>query len=1104
MLAMLLLHANRVVTRPQLVSAVWGDDPPASAASSLKNHVVQLRRLLAGSQVGGADRLRTVGSGYLLQVRAGELDSDEFAERLSEARAARQAEDWELVRVRTGSALALWRGDPLDDLAASGGDLHSRLQHLVEAFLTALEWHFDAQLYLGQHRELLPDLVARTAEYPLHETLHGQLMTALYRSGRQGEALRVFGQVRKRLRDELGVDPGPELRQLHRRLLIADPSLLCQARPPEGTSPERIQPEGTAPEATAPENTSADHDQDTQFRALSRPAARSQIPADTAAFVGRTDELNRLCAMAEQASAGAATGAVVISAIDGIGGIGKSALAVHAAHRLRAAFPDGQLFIDLHGHTPGVAPLTPGDALERMLRSLGVSPQLIPGDPDECAAFYRDRLADTRTLIVLDNAAGSAQVRPLLPAASGCLVLVTSRRRLTGLDDAHHLALDVLSPESALAMLRRVAGPGRVPDGDPAAAELVELCGRTPLAIRIVAARLRNRELLRPQDLVDRLRDEHGRLERLQDEDRSLAAVFESSRAVLPPAEQRLFRLLGSVPGPDIDVHAAANLLGEDQWTAERLLDSLLDHSMLSQYAAGRYHLHDLLRLHARAARPDDPTSPHERAAALQRLADYYLHTSAVADQYLARQTRPRTSPAAAFVPPPSSAPELPDRRSALAWMRAERNNLLASVAAAGAEHAVALTSAMGAFLQLEGPLTLAKDLHEAAVAAAGEIGFRGAEAGALVDLGRARTAAGEFAAAGELLEHALKLYRDLDDRCGEAHVLYAQGVVRHLRGDFEAARELNESAREIYRELGERRGEATALYGLGRVALVTSDHRAAADLLGQSAAIMREVGDRHNEANAHWDLGRVRQAQGDYSAAAELHEHALAVYLDLDSRHGEANTRWSLGGVRRVTGDLAAAGEMLERALTLFVELGQPDGEGYACLELARVRHAGGDAATAVRLLERALARFRRIGNGHGEANSNLALARVRQACGDFESAGELLAKGLGFFRDVDVQGETEALNDLGALLAQTQGPEAALVPYRRSLELARGLGSPLDEAAALTGIARCAARLADHAAALDSIQQAVSLYRRIGAADAESAAAFLAELKADGPAES
>lgn len=753
---------------------------------------------------------------------------------------------------------------------------------------------------------------------------------------------------------------------------------------------------------------------------------------------------------------------VVVSAIDGMGGVGKSALAVRAAHRLRAQFPDGQLFVDLHGHTPGRPPLTAADALGWLLRSLDVPPQQIPQDLGECAAFYRDRLADTRTLIVLDNAATTAQVRPLLPGTPGCLVLITSRSRLTGLDDAHLLALDVLSGPEAVMLLHEAAGPGRIPADHPAIAELVALCGNLPLAIRITAARLRHHRALRLEDLVAQLGDEHHRLDHLADEDRSLAAVFATSVADLPWAERQLFVLLGQVPGADFDAYAAANLIGGDHRTAERLLESLLQHSLLTQRTPGRYRFHDLVGLYARAlsdqqsGRADDREAALERPAALERLGDYYRHTAEQADRHLARRTRGGGAPATGTEP--AVAPRLPDRDAALRWMRAERDNLIAQAADARHPRAIAITAALAAVLLMDGPWTRAAALHQAAATAAHELGDLAGKAGALCDLGRIRHATGDYRASGDFYDRALAIYQDLGDRAGEAVGLHELGRIRLLTGDLLAAGDLHERALAIFQDLGDRLGEARTLCDLGRVRHSLGDSPAAVQLTVRVLTIYQELGDRRGEAGALHDLAYILDETGDFTGAADPYQRSLAIYQDLGSGQGRANALRGLGRVRHATGDLLAAAELHEQALAICQEIGSRQGEADSLRCLGRVRHATGEVTAAAALYRRALAIYQDIGSRLGET-----LLRI----------------------------------DLAALVADTEGPHEARALYRQARHLARETRNPREEARALEGAARCAQSLGDLAGALADLRRATACYRRIGAPEAHAVAARLSALE-------
>ncbi|MHA6765445.1 AfsR/SARP family transcriptional regulator [Streptacidiphilus sp. PAMC 29251] len=977
-LATLLLNANQVMTVEQLAASVWGDERPMAAVASLRNHVARLRRQLGPP---AAARVRTVAPGYLVEINDGELDELEFMDGCRRGRQALKAGQWAAAADLLADALALWRGEPFAGMTRNL-TISTALRRLEETRLLAWEGRNEADLRLGRHQELIATIRAQADAHPLQESFHGQLMLALYRAGRQAQALEVFQDLRGVLTEELGVEPSASIQQLHHRILNADPELAAPAAARSGT------------EAVAPRTGTAHQG-----------GPRFQLPPDTRSFTGRGDEVDQLVAWAQEAPRG--TGATAICTIDGLGGIGKSTLAVHAAHLLRAEFPDGQLFIDLHGHTSGIAPLTADDALAGLLRSLGVPPQLVPEGLEPRMAFYRDRLADTRTLIVLDNAVGAAQVRPLLPAASGCLVLITSRRRLTGLDDAHTVSLDVLPPDEALALLRAVAGPRRLPEPGPATGDLLSLCGYFPLAIRIIAARLRHRGALTVEAVVAQLQDEHSRLTRFRDEDRSLAAVFESSYAALSGAEQRLFRLLGIVPGADIDVHAVAQLIGTDHRTAEDLLESLLDHHLLTQYTPGRYRFHDLVRLYAQERGVRDVGRVEEREAPLARLLNYYESTALRAAAHL--DNRGLTSE----IPAPSEerfVPELTDRLSALSWMRAERDNLLDAIAdpRTSPRHVIGLTAALGVLLYQEGPWSQAASLHRRAAAVAHEHRNQHGEAGALWDLGQVHLVAADAAAAVSVLSQALAIFEDLGDLGAQARALWSMGRARYVAGDFTAATGALEQALTIFEDTGHRLGQANALWDLGRVRLTTEDYPGAAALYEQALAIFQDTGHRLGQANALWDLGRVRLTTEDYPQAAALYEQALAIFQDTGHRLGQANALWDLGRVRLATEDYPEASRLLGQAFTIFQDLGNRLGEAYALWDLGRVSTATGDVRAAVELQQRALVHFRDLGSRSGEAHALHEWGRAEQADGQPAAAADLWKQALVLFQKIgDHQGE-------------------------------------------------------------------------------------------------
>jgi len=1072
LLVVLLLNANRVVSSEQLALAVWGERRPSSAAVGLRNHVLRLRRQL-GAEAGA--RVRTEVPGYLIDVGPAELDKDLFLDGCRSGRQQLLSGEVAKARESLAGALELWRGEPLADLPPQV-EVASLVQQLHETRLTAWLDRIEADLAQGRHEELVAELQGMARAYPLHEAVHRQLMLALYRGGRQAEALEAYRALRGTLVGELGVEPSEPVRNLHRRILAADPALASPGV--RSAAADRTKPVGGG--------------------------GNTLLPPGTRVFTGRGDELERLLALARGTSPGDTAPTVVISAIEGMAGIGKSALAVHAAHRLGDAFPDGRLFLDLQGHTPGLEPMTAGEALARLLDALGVPPQAVPRDLGQRAASYRNRLAGTRTLIVLDNAAGTAQIRPLLPSTPGCMVIVTSRRSLAGLEDTHAIALGTLPTEEATALLHRAAGPGRIPVGDPAVAELVTLCGHMPLAIGIVAARLRNRRALRTETVLEQLSEEHLRLDRLSDQDRSLEAAFSSSYLALPEAEQRLFRLLGLVPGVDFDAYAAAALAGAGHHAAENLLESLLDHHLITQHTIGRYRFHDLVRIFARElAAKEGPGRGDEHAAAVERLLDCYLHTAQAAHRHLTHRTRSvGTRPAcvgdAADARP---AVPVPDRAAALARMRAERDNLLSAcdTVAQGSGRAVDLSAALAAFLLLEGPWERAAALHGAAATAARGHGDPDREADALCDLARIRMATGDHGEATALLERSLTLYSAADPGTGMANACCDLGRIRHLTGDYPAAAAALKRSRQLSRDLGDRLGEANSLCELARgVDSVSGDQQAALEHLRRALALYQDAGDGYGQSIALSELGRVYYLTADLPAAADVLRRALTAFESLGSRHGQASTLGMLGRVQVRTGNLAGAATRFEQALAINRDLGHRHGQAHALWGIGLVGFHTGDLTGATARFEDALALFEDQRSRHGQASIRHELGRVRHAQGDRRAASDLLRQALAAFEELGDRGaRAEVLISLGSLRFETSGAAAALPEYRRALDLAKQIGNPLYQAMALEGAARCSAALGGYEPALADLERAVELYRRTGAAQAGAATRFLASLR-------
>jgi tetratricopeptide (TPR) repeat protein/transcriptional regulator with XRE-family HTH domain len=754
---------------------------------------------------------------------------------------------------------------------------------------------------------------------------------------------------------------------------------------------------------------------------VSRQPPVRQLPMPPPMFTGRLRELAAL-EQAQDAST------VVISAIDGMAGVGKTALAVYAGHQMADRYPDGQLFIDLHGFTGAVAPVEPSDALDRLLRALGVPGERIPADLDDRAALWRSVLAARRMLIVLDNAGSEAQVAPLLPGARGCLVLVTSRRRLPGLDATYPVSLDTLPLTDALAVFARAAGADRLAgqSGD-SAAEAVELCGRLPLAIRIAAGRLRSHPTWGVVGLVERLRSEGRLLSELDDGTRGIAAALEVSTQHLPAGQQDMYRMLGLHPGPDIDPYAAAALAGCDVTGATWCLDQLYDAHLLQEPAAGRFVFHDLVRAHARGAATAgvDPM----RRAALARLFDHYRYTASVA----VRAAYPYEHDRGPDVPPAATpTPDLSDPARAIDWLDRELPNLLATALYAADHgwptHVVDLSGLLRRHLRARGRYRDAQTLHHRALSTARTTGHQAGELVAHVGLGDVHRLQGGYPLAAHHYRQALHLARTADDRAGEVDALIGLSWVCRRQGEYVQAVDQYQRAWQLARATGHRAGEVDALTGIAQIHRLQGRYEQAAAHLEQALPIARATGHRPGELAALVGLGWIHRLQGRYQQATEQYGRALDLARSTGHRPGELASRIGLGQVHRVQGRYELATEQYERAL-----------------HLARV-----------------------TGHRPGEMEALSGLGQVERLRGRHDRAADHYRQLLGLARETgDRNGEFEARQGMGRLQHAIGQPEAALAHHRRALELATDLRQPADQAHAHDGLAHAHHALAqlDHA---------------------------------------
>jgi DNA-binding SARP family transcriptional activator/tetratricopeptide (TPR) repeat protein len=1057
-LAALALNVGQVVPVRVLVDAVWAA-PPASASKQVMNAVSRLRRALG--EAGAPDLIATVARGYRLEADICEVDAREFETRVAAAgKAASKGGTAEAARLLR-SALGLWRGPALTGL--TGGSHELTAAAWEERRVAAQEMCCECEIALGRCREILGELAELVAGNPLREKPAGLYMLALYRCGRQADALAVYAVTRELLAEQMGLDPGPELRGLHQQILAADPALASA-----GTLALSL---GGAADLIP-----------------AVPQIRHSLPADTLAFAGRSAELNQIAALAGDMADG--HGVVVVGAIDGMPGVGKTALAVHAAHALAARFPDRQLFIDLRAHTAEHEPVKAEDALADLLASVGVDPRYLPGDLHGRAAMWRDRMAGQKALLVLDNAATSDQVAPLLPGSGGCLVLVTSRRHLGDLPGAvSPVLLNVLTPVEATQMFTRLAP--RAAGDHAGVAEVIGLAGFLPLAISLLA-----RVFVRHPSwsLTDLAAETRGAVMTMAAENDSVAAAFELSYRHLAPAAQHLFRLLGMHPGPTFDSYASAALAGIGSQEAARLLDCLQREGLVIEAGYRRYGMHDLLSRYARdLAEADATASGGQQAAA--RLLDYYQHAAALADARLARHSRPGPSPSAhAGV----EIPELTDAGRAAAWMRADRASLLAclDLATRTGQHArvVALTAGLAAVLRRDGPWVEAIARHTIAFDAGRHIGDQSGEANALLELAIVRRLTDDYAGAAQAGEQAHGIFRDLGDRLGVANTLLEVGIVRRLADDYMGAVEVVEQALGIFRELGDGLGVANALREVAIVRMMTADYLSATQALEQALGICRDIGDRFGEANTLTKLGMMRRQAGDYAGAASLGHDSLSIYRQLGDRLGQANALHEMGALRRTSGDLLGAAEVVEESLSIYRDLGDRLGEANALHNLGVVLRLRGEYLNAAGVVEQSLGIYRLLGSRLGEANALQELGVMRRLAGDPVGAAGTLEESLAIYRDLcDPDGEAETLNELGTL-HRAQGDLArAQECHTQALDLARPMGSLRGEAIALAGLARCAVAAGVAREAELLLRQAHQIFKRIGAAETQE---VLAEL--------
>lgn len=1013
LLGVLLLNPDRVVAVDELVDAVWGEDPPSTARGQLQSCVSRLRRTLVTAGF-PPDVLATDPAGYLVRPHPPvTLDATVFAGLVEEARAAVDAERLADAARAFRSALALWRGPALAAITAPA--VRRGAAVLDEQRMLAVEDRIDVELCLGRGGELLGELTGLVERHPLRERLRAQLMLALRANGRPADALEVYRAGREILAGQLGIEPGPRLREAHRQILGVDTGPFgdgsaSPAGPAAGSASPigSVSPIGSA-NAGGPPAGSAELTSSANLTSAANPAAGSANPAGGQAgtvlaapprpaprclpraiadFTGHAEAAADLLRRIQ----GADPGRPAVHAIDGMAGSGKTTLAVHVATAVGGRYPDAHLFIDLHGHSDQ-RPLTPAAALATLLRQLGVPGEHIPNDLEDRLVLWRSELAHRRVLVVLDNAVSTAQVAPLLPTGSGCLALVTSRRRLVGLDGVRPRSLAVITPEEAVELLARIAGPERVSADPSGAAEVVRRCGYLPLAIRLAGARLAHRPRWRVADLVERLGTDRSPLAEFAAEHRRVADAFALSYAQVTPGAQRAFRLLGCYPGRQFDALAAAALTGTPltgtppagtpspsgtllptgtpMAGARELLDELVDAHLVEALDGDRYRLHDLVREYAAELAATTESDPG-RGRALDAMFDFHLHACARISGAMESSASRAT-----FVLPEPFRPDLVEAAAARgrAWLDERRPELPALVRAAF-EHGRhrycwQLTRASWWFMYVGGHLDELVETHALGLRAAEALADEGAIAMMRNYLASAYFRQGRFAESIELLEVALELRRRIGDRIGQAGTHKNLGVAYAIIGRIPEALANLERALSLHRKSENLSGLADVLNDLGFTYLLIGRYADALAAHRRQLLLVRQLGRTNNISLALGHIGAALSRQGHHEQALRRLRVALRMKEAEGNRFGVGELCNELGVIERIRGRPDRAVALHRRALAAMLAAGDRAGECTSRNCLGRALFDVGEAAVALRAYHRALHAATKIQFRYGQASA-------------------------------------------------------------------------------------------------------------------------------------
>ena len=1001
-LAILVLTPGTLVPTGVLIDRVWDTEPPPKARESLSVYITRLRASLRQA-VGDSVRLTGRDNGYELHVDPDTIDLHHFRHLRRQADTLAADGAWDEATSLLREADSLWHGQAF---AGIRGDWVARMRDsLAEERRAAAVKRIECELELGRHADLVGELRDLLAQYPLDEAFIAHQMTALYGSGRPGEALSLYRDIRASLIEELGTEPGPLLSELHQRILRHDPALAL--RPP------------------------------------SRPAGRlarpDTLPPETAEFVGRSEELGLLGQHGDTPQ---------IRVIEGMAGVGKTALALRAARTISDQYPDGTYYLNLHSHDPGHPSLDADEALRRLLRMLTAPATPIPDAFSECAALLRAQLSRRRAIVILDDAGQDDQIRPLLPEAGQCLILITTRGTFPGLEGARALTLDALPVDDAVTLLRRIAGHSTDQD-EGQAAMAVRLCGRLPLAIQLAAGRLAQDYPPRLGELVEELSQSPARSEGTGAASPEVLSAFDLAYRALEPGQQRFFRRLGMSPCAQLSLGAAAALGGGTLADTQQALAALVDHHLLARAPAGQYRFHDLIRGYA-ATRATQEDSRADQRQAVGRLLDYYLRTAAQADQVLHPFRQRATGPA----PSPATGLALSTRDDATGWLESEWRNVLQA-----AQHAARhewkgkcadLTHTLAGFMDIRAYWGEAIAAHTVALQASRDLDDPARVARAALELSEVRQQTGGYETALVLAEDAAAIYRSLGDRRGEADALDQAGLAHQRAGRSREALAYFDEARSLYRRTADTRGVATTLSHSGIASWWLGRYPDATEQLHQALSLYGDVGDRRGQAKTLNNLARIQLSLGYHRDALEGYQTALGIFGEIGGAQGQAVVYHNIGAVHQYKGSYEDALTAYGRALAFYHDIGDLPNEASVLNDIGAVYQSAERYDEALIFHERAQSIAGEIGNLPQQVTALRGIAGVSRGAGRYAEAFDDYHTALRLAREIgDPYEEAKILEGIAETTLGTRRPDAARIVLRQALDIFERLGVPEAESA-------------------------------------------------------